>query len=175
MTLLEIETSESIMIGLLSLCLLAVGWLFTQIKILRSQVSPQIVKGNDEIIKLKLQACERLILLADRLGLGNLVSRTPHEGETVLGHQTNLIAAINAEIEYNISQQIYVNKDIWQALIRLKDQNIYIINQLATTLPPQNNAIELSRRILEYTLQENAEVNVVVLDALRAEASRLLA
>jgi hypothetical protein len=63
---------------------------------------------------------------------------------------------------------------VWNAVTRLKDQNIYIINQLAATLPPNATAIDLSKRLLEYSMTQNAELNKVVLDALRYEASKII-
>ncbi len=49
--------------------------------------------------------------------------------------QMTLIDAIKQEYEYNMSQQIYVSPEVWRAVNNLKEQNIYIINQLAATLP----------------------------------------
>jgi hypothetical protein len=36
-----------------------------------------------------------------------------------------LIETLKTEFDYNSSQQIYVNPEIWNAVIRMKDQNIY--------------------------------------------------
>ena len=88
--------------------------------------------------------------------------------------QQSLVETIKSEHEYNASQQIYVNPEIWNAVTRLKDQNIYIINQLAAPLPPQATAMDLSKRLLEYSMQENAELNHIVLDALRFEAGKII-
>ena len=63
---------------------------------------------------------------------------------------------------------------MWKAIGNLKEQNIFIINQIAATLPSQANAIELSKRILEYVASTNAELNTVVLSALQFEAKKIL-
>jgi hypothetical protein len=63
---------------------------------------------------------------------------------------------------------------MWKAIGNLKDQNIFIINQIAATLPSEANAIELSKRILEYVANTNAELNTIVLSALQFEAKKLL-
>ena len=62
---------------------------------------------------------------------------------------------------------------MWEAIGNLKDQNSFIINQLAATLPPDGNGIELSKRILEYVASTDAELNKTVLSALQFEAKRL--
>ena len=47
-------------------------------------------------------------------------------------------------------------------------------NQIAATLPSQANAIELSKRLLEYVASTDAELNTVVLSALQFEAKKIL-
>ena len=49
---------------------------------------------------------------------------------------------------------------MWKAITNLKDQNIYIINQIAATLPSHATAMELSKRITGiYHMTNNAELN----------------
>jgi len=88
--------------------------------------------------------------------------------------QLALLETIRTEYEYNVSQQIYVGADIWKAINNLKDQNIYIINQIAANIPSQASGIELSKLLLEYASQKNADLSVYVLDALQFEAKKIL-
>ena len=76
-------------------------------------------------------------------------------------------------VEMNSCQQIYISKEVWNAVTKLKDQNIYILNQLAATLPQQASSLELSKIILEYSMTEKAELNTIVLDALQYEAKKM--
>jgi hypothetical protein len=73
-----------------------------------------------------------------------------------------------------VSQQIYVSKEVLNAVTKLKDQNIYIINQFAVGLDHNSGSLDLSKRILEYTMTQNAELNTIVLDAIQFEAKKLL-
>ena len=130
--------------------------------------------NNPELVKLKLQALERFTLYAERSSLKNLVSRTPANGINVVGLQLNLLDALRSEYEYNVTQQIYIDPKLWQAIGNLKDQNTYIINHIAAMLPPDANGIELSKRILEYAATTDAELSGIVLNALQYEAKRLL-
>ncbi len=130
---------------------------------------------NNEGIKLKLQALERLTIFAERVGLKNLVSRIDTMQMSAHSLHISLVEMIKAEYDYNVSQQIYVSPEVWNAITRLKDQNIYIINQLASTLPQEAIAMDLSKRILEYSMTDNAELNTIVLDALQYEAKRVMA
>ena len=129
---------------------------------------------NFELVKLKLQALERFTLYAERSSLKNLVSRTPANGITVVELQLNLLEALRSEYEYNVTQQIYIDPKLWQAIGNLKDQNTYIINQIAAMLPSDAPGIELSKRILEYAATTDAELSGIVLNALQYEAKTLL-
>jgi len=166
-------TVQNIIFGAIFLFFIAIAWLLAEFKGLKDEFIERF-GINNETIKLKLQAYERLTLFAERSSLKNLVSRTPAGGLTVVDLQLTLADTIRSEYEHNISQQIYLQNDMWKAIVNLKDQNIYIINQLAATLPSQANGFELSKRILEYALNNNADLSNIVLEALRFEAKKLL-
>ncbi len=129
---------------------------------------------NNELAKLQLEALERLTVYAERAGIKNMVSRIPHSGLYAAGLHAEMVESLKAEYEYNISQQIYVSPEVWNAVTRLKDQNIYIINQLAATLPHEATGLDLSKQMLEYSMTKDAELNKIVLDALQFEAKKIL-
>lgn len=164
---------QNIILGAIFAFFIAIAWLLAEFKGMKDEMRERF-GINNETIKLKLQAYERLTLFAERASLKNLVSRTPYAGLTVVGLQIELIDAIKSEYEYNVSQQIYCTPDMWKAVGNLRDQNIYIINQLAAMLPPQAEGIELSKRILEYAANNNADLSAVVLSALQFEAKKVL-
>ena len=87
-----------------------------------------------KILKLKLQALERFTLYAERSSLKNLISRTPAAGMTVVDLQLVLLDSLRSEFEYNVTQQIYIDPKMWKAIGNLKDQNTFIINQLAAII-----------------------------------------
>ena len=115
----------------------------------------------------------RLELKEERIALKNMVTRTSFAGLDVVDYQLALLETIRTEYEYNVSQQIYVSHEMWRAIGNLKDQNTYIINQVAAILPSQAPAIELSKRLLEYAATSNAELSAIVLEALQFEAKKL--
>ena len=164
---------QNIIFGAIFMFFIAIAWLLAEFKGMKDEIKERL-GINNETLKLKLQAFERLTVFADRSSLKNLVSRTSSSGSTVVDLQLALLDTIRTEYEYNVSQQIYVSPEMWKAIGNLKDQNIFIINQIAATLPPQSNAIELSKRILEYVATTNAELSTVVLSALQIESKRVL-
>jgi hypothetical protein len=172
MILLDISMEYASITVLIVLLVLA-AWLLYEFRTMKDEVRKSADSKN-EAMKLKLQAYERLTLFADRISLRNLVARTSYGGLSVVELQLTLLETIRTEYEYNVSQQIYVSADIWKAIGNLKDQNIYIINQIAANIPSQALGVELCKLLLEYTSQKNADLSVYVLDGLQFEAKKIL-
>ena len=167
------DTLLYIMIAILIMTLITVGFYIMEFNKIKNRLNGAGSKNN-ELIKLKLQALERFTLYAERSSLKNLVSRTPATGLRVVDLQIVFIETLNSEYEYNVTQQIYIDPKLWQAIGNLKDQNTYIINQIAAMLPQDANAFELSKRILEYAATNDADLSGIVLNALQYEAKTLL-
>jgi hypothetical protein len=170
---LSAGTVQNIILGAIFMFFIAIAWLLAEFKGMKDEIRDRL-GVNNETLKLRLQAYERFTLFAERSSLKNLVSRTSSNGMTVVDLQIALLDTLRSEYEYNVSQQIYISPEMWKAIGNLKEQNIFIINQLAATLPSQSNAIELSKRILEYVASTNAELSPVVVSALQFEAKQLL-
>ena len=63
----------------------------------------------------------------------------------------------------------------WQAIRNLKDQNMLIINQVASALPPEGKGIDLNRQLLEFVMtQKKGVLHTIVLEALNFEAKKLM-
>ena len=170
---LSAGTVQNIILAAIFLFFIAMAWLLAEFKGMKDEIKERL-GINNEILKLRLQAMERFTLYAERSSLKNLISRTSAYGLTVVDMQLALLDTLRSEYEYNVTQQIYISPEMWKAIGNLKDQNIFIINQIAATLPSEANGIELSKRILEYVATTNAELNTIVLSALQFEAKKLL-
>lgn len=124
---------------------------------------------------LQLQAYERLVMLAERLAIPNLVSRVNHPGVNARDMQILLLESIKQEFEYNASQQIYVSPVSWEAIKNLKEQNMLIINQVAATVPPESTGLDLNRRLMDFTMsQSKGTLHTIVLEALNYEAKKIM-
>jgi hypothetical protein len=125
--------------------------------------------------QLQLQAYERLILLTDRISLPNLVNRVNQQGLNAREMQALLIQSIKQEFEHNITQQIYVSPEAWDAVRNFKEQNMLIINQVASFLPAEASGMDLNKSLLELLAQNpKASLHNVVADALSFEAKKLM-
>lgn len=125
---------------------------------------------------LQLQAYERLVLLAERIAIPNIVSRANQQpGLNARQMHMLLLDSIKQEYEYNTSQQIYVSPVAWEAIKNLKDQNMLIINQVAASLPPEASGLDLNRRLLEFMMaSKKGALHEIVLEALNFEAKKIL-
>jgi hypothetical protein len=124
---------------------------------------------------LKLQAYERLILLADRIALPNLISRVNQPGLNVREMQNLLVQTVRQEFDHNITQQIYVSAEAWDAIRNLKEQNLLIINQVSSFLPETASGQDLNKALLEMVMQNpKASLHHIVSDALSYEAKKVL-
>ncbi len=140
-----------------------------------SIASKPISATNPEMVRLQLQAYERLIILTERMALSNLISKFDVSNSNAVQLQQQLVQTIKTEFEYNVSQQLYVSTTSWDAVKNLKDQNIYIINQIAAMLPPNAAAIDLSKQIAELlAADENASLQPIVSALLQKEAKQLM-
>ncbi|MGN6531823.1 MAG: hypothetical protein ACTHK0_08735 [Ginsengibacter sp.] len=168
------STFETIIIILFLVLLLAFVWILTEFSAMKKELGER--KSNEpDILKLRLQAYERITLLTERIALQNLLSRNTNSGLSCRQMQMALIDSIKQEYDYNISQQIYVSPEVWRAVNNLKEQNIYIINQLASTLPAQASGMDLNKHIVDYLINNsNASLHNIVLEAINFEAKKLM-
>jgi len=124
---------------------------------------------------LQLQAYERLTLLVDRIALPNLVSRTSSDQLLISDMQYILTKSIRDEFDYNVTQQIYVTPESWNAVRNLKEKNILTINQVAKALPPESSGMDLQKGILQFIMSDpKANLHELVSEALSYEAKKFL-
>ncbi len=89
--------------------------------------------------------------------------------------QVLLTHNIREEFEYNITQQIYVSPEAWSAVKNLKEQNMLVVNQLASALPPHATGLDLNKLLLEYLMiDKKGQLHEVVSEVLSYEAKKLL-
>jgi hypothetical protein len=131
--------------------------------------------GGTPSRQLQLQAYERLILLTDRIALPNLIQRANQPGLSSREMQSLLTLSIRQEFEHNITQQIYVSAEAWDAVRNYKEQNLLIVNQVGSYLPEGATGNDLNRQLLDLLVQNpKASLQNVVAEVLSFEAKKLL-
>jgi hypothetical protein len=138
------------------------------------EIAKTAPKGIDQR-QLQLGALERFTLFLERNKIPNLITRLFQTGYSAAEMQQLINSSIREEFDYNISQQLYVKPEIWEAITKVKEQNIYIVNQVASLLPAGATALDLNRQLLELiNTNPNVTMNTVVLEALQFETKQLL-
>ena len=155
---------------LIVLLALAIGGLV----LLKSR--PSSVATNDfQTLQLRLQAYERLVLLAERISLPHLVGRLNSSSATADEMKALLIETIKQEFDYNSTQQVYVSATAWEAIRSRKELKILLINQVAASLGWQATGTMLNKKLLELLLaQQEKPLDDVVKAVLNEEAKRLM-
>jgi hypothetical protein len=136
---------------------------------------PDHAVGGTSTRQLQLQAYERLILLTDRIALPNLIQRVNTPGLSSREMQSLLTQSIRQEFEHNITQQIYVSPEAWDAVRNFKEQNLLIVNQVGSFLPDGATGSDLNKSLLDVLVQNpKASLQNIVSDALSYEAKKLM-
>lgn len=129
---------------------------------------------QETTMRLRLQAYERLVMYIERIHPRQLIPRVYQAGMTASDLQQALTFNIKTEFEHNLSQQIYVSKQVWDTVKGVKEQEMNMINQIAKQLPPDAPAKELHQRIVDYVLTTETLPTDMALEVINEEAKRML-
>lgn len=137
-------------------------------------VQPAVTAASPQASQpVRLQAYERLVLLTERIALPNLVSRIGVQELSAKDMQLLLTQTIKQEFEHNVSQQIYVSTEAWEAVRNLKEQNTLIVNQVASFLPGEATGMQLNKSLLDLLIENpKASLHNLVSEALSYEAKQ---
>jgi hypothetical protein len=132
-------------------------------------------ENQDITTRLRLQAYERLVLYIERIHPRQLVPRVYEPSMNVAVLQQMLIMTIKSEFEHNLSQQIYVSKQVWDTVKGVMEQEMNMVNQISAQLSPEAPAKELHVRIIDFVLTSQiAMPTEVALDIINNEAKHML-
>ena len=135
----------------------------------------ELAMGNQKIITpLRLAAFERIILFLERINPGNLLVRVQEPGMSAKDFQKALITTIRAEYEHNMSQQIYISDESWDAVKTAKESIVELINISAQRMTAENKAIELSTYILQMMAQADQDPIKDTIEKVKEEIAEIL-
>ena len=100
-------------------------------------------------LPLKLNAYERAILFLERISPENIFVRVSSAGKTVAQYHRELIQEIRSEFEHNLTQQLYISNEGWQALVNAKEEILGAINQASRELKAEDEALALSKMVIQ--------------------------
>jgi len=160
-------------ISLISLLLIVIlilgGAYFTAERIIRHKEREWAFQlksdRNKAFAPLKISACERLIVMLERITPTPLVMRQRISGSTAALLQLELMKAIREEFEHNVSLQMYVSEECWSAVKHAKDETTELLKIAFTKVRPESQAIEFSNEIFKL---EAATGNAAIREAIKA-------
>ena len=133
--------------------------------------------SQDVTLRLRLQAYERLVLFIERINPRQLIPRLYDPSMTVQDMQQAIVITIRAEFEHNLSQQIYVSKNVWETVKNVKEQEINMVHYISKSMDPAGSAKDLHARILDYSLKAEGDGELpsdVALHIINEEVRRVL-
>lgn len=84
---------------------------------------------QDKVLPLRLQAFERVALFLERIDPNSLLIRIKPRDNNVEIYEAELISSIEKEFEHNLTQQIYLSVESWNAVKTTKNATIQLIRQ----------------------------------------------
>ena len=131
-------------------------------------------RNNQKMITpLRLQAYERLVMLLERISPNTLVMRANYPTKTSEQLQSELLKIIREEYEHNMSQQLYVSEEAWNSVKNAKNYTVALINNAAKDVNFKAPAIELSRRILDRSMELEQQITEKALNEIKREIQQL--
>ena len=110
---------------------------------------------------LKLQACERLVIYAERSDLKKLILRVQPLSTDVQTYAHLLVQHLEQEFEYNVTQQLYVSEELWAIVVHTKNTLITVIQQTAK-LPEATTALLYQNLLLNESLRIQGKVEILL-------------
>lgn len=125
--------------------------------------------NSQVMLPLRLQACERLILLLERITPVQAVNRAFQPGMTAFELQLTLIRNIREEYEHNVAQQIYISVHGWALIKSAKEEVIHLINISASETDAGADGSNLAKILLESWSQLDQNPVQSAIDQLKSE------
>lgn len=127
-----------------------------------------------EVVGIRLQAYERLVLFLERINPQSLILRIRQDEMTAPELQMALLINIRTEFEHNITQQLYVSPMVWNLISTSVEELITVISAVARQMSTDASGLDLSRAILQYFLNNDHTLALhQALESLKAEAQEL--
>ena len=128
---------------------------------------------TDEVLPVRLQAYERIILLLERISPDSLVMRVSRPEYTARQLQAELLGSIKSEYEHNMTQQTYVSNEAWDKVKMARNQVMNLINDAASEVKPDATGPTLGKLILERLTELKTPPTQVAINHLKQEVRTL--
>ncbi len=125
-------------------------------------------------IPMRLRGYERLALLLERITPEHMLMNTDFSGMTMQDLQRQLLQTVRLETDHNLSQQIYVGDEVWQAVMLAKEETLNFINAVALQMPKESSAMQYAQTLLTAYANNGETPTQRALHLLKEEARKLI-
>ncbi len=128
-------------------------------------------ENQKQALPLRLQAYERIVLFLERISPGQLLTRMSPLGDDKKAYEILLTHTIDQEFEHNLTQQIYVSDECWNAVKTAKNTTIALIRK--TILKQEVETAEKMREVILTEIIENGAPSDTALAFIKEEIGDL--
>ena len=128
---------------------------------------------KDDILPVRLQAYERVILFLERIAPESILLRLNRTGMTSSQLKTDLQNTIRQEYEHNLAQQTYISTEAWDKVQIAKNQILKLINESAGELKDDASGSTLGKLVLEKVMELKTPPSQVAIGFLKKEVQDL--
>lgn len=126
-------------------------------------------RSIETTLPLRLQAYERIALFLERISPNNLLLRLNVPGLPAREFQQLLLNEIRNEYNHNVSQQIFMSEMVWDMVRNAKEELILTINESISELGDEAVAIDLSKKIVEKSMNRPVDSIAHAMSELKKE------
>lgn len=128
---------------------------------------------SDEVLPVRLQAYERIILFLERISPESIILRVSRPDYSARQLQQELLTGITSEFEHNLAQQTYVSTEAWDRVKTAKNQIIQLINECAAEVKMDAKGTTLGKLILERLTELKNPPSQTAIEYLKQEVKTL--
>lgn len=128
-----------------------------------------LLRNQAEVLPVRLQAYERMILFLERTSPAQLILRLNQSEMNVAVLQYILLQEIRNEYGHNVSQQMYMSNGAWEMIKKAMEETVVLINQSAIGLDEEAPSSELAIRILQNVREFDINPSVEAIEFLKSE------
>ena len=126
-----------------------------------------------ETLGLRLRGYERLTMLLERTTPEALLRDLDVQDLTAQQISTLLLQKLRIEFDHNLSQQIYVSDEAWDAINEAREQMVLFLSTMARQFPAETNGLEVAKLMLTAYAQNGETPHQKALKKLKEEARTL--
>jgi hypothetical protein len=130
-------------------------------------------KSQKELLPIRLRGYERLAILLERTTPEALLRDLDVQDLTAQQISTLLLQKLRLEFDHNLSQQIYVSDQVWEAVTNAREQMILFLSTMARQFPADTNGLEVAKLMLTAYAQNGETPHQKALRTLKDEARSL--